>query len=89
MKTFEISKLENYLINFTRILQFIWDLGLVLFDSPEDVVSGGKNLVFGNILTFLEVNGAQKWTKTIKFGYVLFPIKHLILKDCSETVFVL
>ena len=60
MKTFEISKLENYLINFTGILQLIWDLGLVLFDSPEDVVSGGKNLVFGNILTFLEVNGAQK-----------------------------
>ena len=89
MKTFEISKLENYLINFTGILQLIWDLGLVLFDSPEDVVSGGKNLVVGNILTFLEVNGAQKWTKTIKFGYVLFPIKHLILKDCSETVFVL
>ena len=89
MKTFEISKLENYLINFTGILQLIRALGLVLFDSPEDVVSGGKNLVFGNILTFLEVNGAQKWTKTIKFGYVLFPIKHLILKDCSETVFVL
>ena len=46
-------------------------------------------MVFGNILSFLEVNLAQKWTKTINFVYVLFPIKHLILKDCSETVFVL
>ena len=45
MKTFEISKLENYLINFVRILWFIWDLGLVLFDSQKDVVSG-KNICF-------------------------------------------
>ena len=39
-KLFEISKLENYLINFVRILWFIWDLGLVSFDSHKDVVSG-------------------------------------------------
>ena len=48
-----------------------------------------KFLVFGNILGFLKENWAQKWTKTINFGYVLFPFKHLILKGCSETVFVL
>ena len=42
-----------------------------------------------NILGFLEENWAQKWTKTINFGYVLFLLKHLILKDCSETVFTL
>ena len=42
MKLFEISKLENYLINFIRILWFIWDLGLVLFDSHKDVSSGKK-----------------------------------------------
>ena len=60
----------------------------VLFDSHKDVVSG-KFLGFGNVLGFPGVNWAQKWTKTIKFGYVPFPLKHLILKDCSETVFVL
>ena len=42
LKLFEISKLENYLINFIRILCFIWYLGLVLFDSHKDVVSGKK-----------------------------------------------
>ena len=60
----------------------------MLFDSHKDVVPG-KNLVFGNILDFLGENWAQKWTKTINFGYVSFPLKHSILKDCSETVFVL
>ena len=78
----------DFVISFMRILSFIWDLGLVLFDSNKDIVFG-RSLVFGNILGFLWENWAQKWTKTIKFGYVLFPLKHLILKDCSETVFVL
>ena len=75
-------------VNFIRILWFIWDLVLVLFDIHKDVVSG-KILVFSNILGFPGVNWAQKWTKTFNFGYVLFPLKHLILKDCLETVFVL
>ena len=81
MKTFEFSKLENYLINFIRTLWFIWDLGLVLFDSHKDLDSG-KSCGFGNILGFL--NWTQKRTKTINFGYVSFS---LILKDCLETVF--
>ena len=50
MKLFEVSKLENYLIIFIRILWFIWDVGLLLFDSHKDfffflqyfVLSGGK-----------------------------------------------
>ena len=42
METFEITKLENYLINSIRILYFIWDLELVLFYSHKDVVSGIK-----------------------------------------------
>ena len=41
------------------------------------------------MLGFLVVNWAEKLTKTVNFGYVPFPLKHLILKDCSETVFVL
>ena len=61
----------------------------MLFDSNKDVVSGKKVLGFGSILGFLGVKWAQKWTKTVNFGYVLFQLKHLILKDCSETVFVL
>ena len=56
----------------------------MLFDSHKDAVSE-KKLVFGNILGFLRVIWAQKWTKIINFGYVSFPLKHLILKDCSKT----
>ena len=51
MKLFEISKLENYLINFIRILWFIWDLGLALFDSHKDVDSG-KNSGFWQYFGF-------------------------------------
>ena len=68
------------LINYIRILRFMWDLGLVLFDSPKDAVSG-KILVFGNILC-PGVNWAQIWTKNVTFGYVWFPLKDIILKDC-------
>ena len=57
-------------------------------DSPKDAVSG-KILIFGNIFIFLRVNWAQKWTKTENFGYVPFPLKHVILKHCSHTAFVL
>ena len=60
----------------------MWDLGLVLCDSPKDVVSG-KILVFGNILSFLGVNWTQIWTKPQNFGYVPFPLKDINLKDCS------
>ena len=66
----------------------MWDLGPVLFDNHKDLVFG-KNLVFGNILVVLGENWAKKWTKTINFGYVSFRLKHLIVKYCSETVFVL
>ena len=48
-----------FLINFIRILWFIWDLVLVLFDSHKDVVLR-KILVFGNILGFPRINWAQK-----------------------------
>ena len=67
-----------FLINFIRILWFIWDLGPVVFDNHKHVVSGTN---FG----FWGGNWAQKWTKAINFGYASFPIKLLILKDCSET----
>ena len=56
------------------------DLVPVLFESHKEVVSG-KILVFGNILA---LNWAQKWTKIFKFGYVPFPLKHILLKDCLE-----
>ena len=77
----------DFLISFIRILWFIWDLVFVLFDSHKDVVSG-KILVFGKILAFPVINWAQKWTQTFNFGYVPFPLKHLILKDYLETAFV-
>ena len=46
-------------------------------------------MVFGSIFCFPGVNWAQKWTKTVNFEYILFVLKHLILKDCSHTIFVL
>ena len=77
-----------FFINFIRILWFIWDLGLVLFDSHKDAVSG-KIFGFRQYLGFPGENWAQKWTKIMNFGYVSFPLRHLILKDCFETIFVL
>ena len=71
-----------FLINYIRILRFMWDLELVLFDSPKDVVSG-KVLVFDHSLCFPGVNWTQKWIKTVNFGYVLLPLKDTILEDCS------
>ena len=41
----------GFLINFIRILRFIWDLELVSSDIPKDLVSV-KFLVFGNIFIF-------------------------------------
>ena len=58
------------------------------FDSPKNVVSG-KILVFGSIFCFLGINWAQKQTKIVNSGYTPFGLKHLILKDCSHTIFVL
>ena len=63
----------------------MWDLGLVSSDSPKDVVFG-KIKVFGNILYFLGINWAQKWTKTQNFGYVPFPLKDISFKDSSYSV---
>ena len=76
---FWAQKMGVFLIIFIRILQFIWDLGLVSSDSPKDAVSG-KILVFDKIFLFPGVNWAQKWTKNEDFGYILFVLKHLILK---------
>ena len=53
MKLYEISKLKNYLINFVRILWFVWDMGLVLFDSQKDVVSRNKFDFLGTFWVFL------------------------------------
>ena len=78
-----------FLINFIRILWFIWDLVLVLFNSHKMLDVVWKILVFGNILGFPGINLAQKWTNTFNSGYVPFLLKHLILKDCLDTVFVL
>ena len=60
----------------------------MLFDNHKDLVSG-KNVGFWQHLGFSGGNWAQKWNKTINFGYVPSPLKHLISKDCTETVFVL
>ena len=59
----------------------------MLFDSHKDVIFG-KNFGFWQYVRFSGGgNQAQKWTKTTDFGYVSFPLNHLVLKDCSKTVF--
>ena len=63
----------------------MWDLGFLSLDIPNDVVSG-EFLVFCNILCFPGVNWAQKWTKTVNFGYVPSPLKDTNFKDCSYSV---
>ena len=72
----------GFFINYIRILRFTWNLQLVLFDSPKDEVSE-KVLVFDHSLYFPGVNWAQKWTKTVNFGYVPLLLKDTILEDCS------
>ena len=47
-----------------EILDFFWDLGLMLFDIPEDVAFP-EILVLSNIFGFPTVNWAPKWTKTV------------------------
>ena len=64
----------------------IWYLVLVLFNSHKDVVSG-KFLAFSNILGFRGINWAQIWTKTFNFRYISFLLKHLISKDCLNSIF--
>ena len=46
-------------------------------------------MVFDSNFCFPGINRAQKRTKTVNFEYVPFVLKHLILKDCSQTIFVL
>ena len=53
MKLFEISKLENYFNNFCKNSVIYLGLGLVLFDSQKDVVSG-KNFGLSQYFGFSE-----------------------------------
>ena len=77
-----------FLLNFTRILLFSVDLGLMLFDIPQDVVFA-EILVFSIIFGFPVVNWAPKWTKTIKFECVPFKQKYKIFNDFPNILFVL
>ena len=63
----------------------MWDLGLVSSDSSKDVVFK-KILVFDNILCFPGVNWAQRWTKTVNFGFVPFTLNDISFKDSSYSV---
>ena len=60
---------------FFLILQEFCDLGLTLFDIPNDVVFA-EILVLSNIFGFLVVNWAPGWTKTVNFRCVLFENKY-------------
>ena len=81
-----------FLLNFTKIIWFFWDLRLTLYDIPKDVglwLVLGEILAFSNIFGFLAVNWALKWTKTINFGCFPFEPKFKTLTVFSNTVFVL
>ena len=77
---------------FCLILQEFCDFSgtgdLHYFDIPKDVVFP-EILVLSNVFGFLAVNWALKWTKTVNFGCIPFEPKFKILKDSSNTVFVL
>ena len=64
------------------------DPELTLFDIPKDVVFE-KILAFSNIFGFPAVNWAPKWNKTVNFGCLPFKLKSKLLKDFSNTVFIL
>ena len=81
-------KICLFLLNFTRILWFFWDLGLTLFDISKDVVFP-EILVLSNIFDFLAVNWTLKWIKSVNFGCIPFEPKFKTLKDFSNTLFVL
>ena len=42
---------KDFLLNFTRILSFFWDLGVLVFDVPKNIVFA-EILVCGNIFGF-------------------------------------
>ena len=77
-----------FFINFTRFVWFFWDLGLTFLDIPKDVFFP-EILVLSNTFGFLAVNLALKCTKTVNFGCIPFDPKFKILKDFSDTIFVL
>ena len=54
-----------FLLNFTRILWSSWDLGLMLFDIPKNVVFA-EILVFSNVFGFRAVNWTPKMYQNCK-----------------------
>ena len=72
-----------FLLNFTRILWYFWDLRLTLFDIAKDTVFL-ELLVFSNIFGFPAIDWAQKWTKTVIFQCVPFDPNFKTLKNFSN-----
>ena len=64
-----------FLLNFTRVLWFFWDLNYLIFLRMP---------FFKNIFGFPSVNWAPKWTKTVNFGCIPFESKFKNLKDFSK-----
>ena len=83
LKSPVLAKKTCFSINFIKNFVIYFGPGTSLFDKNKDEISG-EILFFGNILGFLGINWAQKWTKIVNFRCVLFPLKRLISKDCSD-----
>ena len=78
-----------FLLNFTRILWFLfWDLVLTLFDIPKDAVFG-EILDFSNIFGFPATNWAPNRTKSVDVQFVPLEQNFKILRDFSINLFVL
>ena len=60
----------------------------MLFDILKDVAFP-EMLSFSNISGFSAVNWAPKWSKAVNFRCLPFQLKFKILKEFSNTVFVL
>ena len=76
-----------FLLNFTRLLSFFWDLGVSVFHILNIIFA--EILVVSNIFVFSDGKLAPKWTKTVNFACPAFEAKHKISMDFSNTVFVL
>ena len=81
-------KKRLFLLNFTIIMWFLGDLGLMLFDIFKGAVFP-KILGFKQYFWFSGSKRPRKWTKTVIFGCVPFHWKFKLLNNYLNTVFVL
>ena len=86
------KRIKTVFFVFVRLYAFLYLGRVKSFRKRKKtalISSFGKKLVFRNILGFLEVNWVQKWMEVVNLGYGLLLLKGLVLKNCSEIVFII